>query len=156
VHLLCGLPGSGKTTYACQLAANRGAVRFTLDEWMLRLTGLRYDEPDYVARIEPCQELIWDVARQVLGVGHDVVLDWNQWSRDRRAKWRDRARELGYEVVVHYFEVPVETAIARAQAREDDGISHQIDANGVRHLDAIFEPPVTDEGLVIHVVGSDA
>lgn len=31
--LTCGLPGSGKTTLALRLAAQRSAVRLTKDEW---------------------------------------------------------------------------------------------------------------------------
>ncbi|NJC23977.1 putative kinase [Arthrobacter pigmenti] len=37
VHLLCGLNGAGKTTYARQLEHELPAVRFSLDEWMLHL-----------------------------------------------------------------------------------------------------------------------
>ena len=33
VHLLAGLNGAGKTTFARQLEADLPAVRFTLDEW---------------------------------------------------------------------------------------------------------------------------
>lgn len=36
VHLMYGLAGSGKTTRARELAADGAAVRFTLDEWLLR------------------------------------------------------------------------------------------------------------------------
>ena len=45
VHLLAGLNGSGRTLLARALERRRPAVRFTLDEWMLRLYGLRYDDP---------------------------------------------------------------------------------------------------------------
>lgn len=37
VHLLYGLAGSGKSTLARELCADGAGVRFTLDEWMLRL-----------------------------------------------------------------------------------------------------------------------
>jgi predicted kinase len=47
VHLLAGLNGAGKTTFARHLEADLPAVRFTLDEWLLRLHGLRYDDPRY-------------------------------------------------------------------------------------------------------------
>src|SRR5215831_19511334 len=44
VHLLCGLNGAGKTTYAVRLAEARGAVRFSLDEWLLMIhPEIRYD-----------------------------------------------------------------------------------------------------------------
>ncbi len=72
----------GKRRSHTVLAAGIPAVRFSLDEWMLRLYGLRYHDPQYVRRLSPCRDLIWEVAQQILGLGHDVVLDWNQWSRE--------------------------------------------------------------------------
>ena len=37
--LVVGCTGAGKTTYARQLAAELGAVRFSIDEWMMALFG---------------------------------------------------------------------------------------------------------------------
>lgn len=42
VHAICGLVCAGKTTLAKELASELDGVRFTLDEWMLRLFGLRH------------------------------------------------------------------------------------------------------------------
>jgi len=162
VHLLCGLVAAGKTTYARRLAADLPAVRFSLDEWMLRLYGLRYDDPRYVARIDTCTELIWDIALQVLDLGHDVVLDWNQWSRKRRRTWHRRAKGVGYQAVLHHIDVSVETAIEQALSRADPDVSgshdrdvsgsHPVDEAAVRHHQTIFEPPGDDEGIEIVTV----
>ncbi|MGA8113890.1 MAG: ATP-binding protein [Actinocatenispora sp.] len=151
VHLLCGYPGAGKTTYARRLARQLPAVRFSLDEWMLRLYPLRFDDPHYAAHAENCKNLMWDVAEQVLGLGRDVVLDWCQWNRQRRTAWRLRAEEAGYRPVLHHVVVPVETAIRRVEARTARGTpgSHPIDADGVRQFHTIFEPPTPDEGIEI-------
>ncbi|MGI8701098.1 MAG: valine--tRNA ligase [Nocardioidaceae bacterium] len=151
VHLMCGLPASGKTTLARRLATERPAVRFTLDEWMLRLHGLHYDDTGYAARAAACQEQIWQIALQILGLGHDVVLDWNQWSRARRASWLQRAEEAGFQVLLHQITTPFAEAVARAAARAqaDDADSHQIDEAGVRHLAGILEPPTAAEGISI-------
>jgi predicted kinase len=147
VHLLCGLTGAGKTTHARRLAAELPAVRFSLDEWMLRLYALKYDDPEYVARLDGCQSLIWDMAQQVLRVGSDVVLDWNQWSRQRRATWRHRVEAAGYGVLLHHVDVPLSTAVRQALARGAREGSHLVDEAGVRHLAGIFEPPTHDEGI---------
>jgi predicted kinase len=154
VHLLAGLNGAGKTTYARRLAAERPAVRFTLDEWMLRLHRLPFDDPRYAALAADCQDLIWDTALQVLSVGVDVVLDWNQWSRQRRATWRARAEEAGYAVLLHYLDVSLETAIARTAQRARDGVAtaHVVDEAAVRHLERLFEVPSDDEGIPIQRV----
>jgi predicted kinase len=153
VVLLAGLPASGKTTLARQLEAEGRAVRFTLDEWMLRLHGLSYDHPDYPDLAERCQDLIWDLATQVLRTGADVILDWNQWSRGRRARWRDRAEAGGWHVVLYHLDVPTEQAAMRAQGRTS-ATAHSIDLEGVRHLASLFEPPDASEGLdVIRIAG---
>jgi predicted kinase len=154
VHLLCGLVGAGKTTYARRLAGEVPAVRFSLDEWMLRLYQLRYDDPRYVSRLDGCTALIWDTAKQVLDLGHDVVLDWNQWSLERRRAWRHRAEGAGYGVVLHHVDVSLETAIRQTLARpaEDVTGAHRIDEAAVRHFSTIFEPPSLDEGIEIVTV----
>src|SRR5688500_9099140 len=44
VHLIIGPVGSGKSTFALQLARERGALRLNLDEWMALL--FRPDRPE--------------------------------------------------------------------------------------------------------------
>ena len=47
--LICGLPGSGKTTFAKQLAPKVAAVRLCPDEWKHDLGIDYYDEQGRVA-----------------------------------------------------------------------------------------------------------
>jgi len=158
VHLLSGYNGAGKTTYAKHLEKARPAVRFSLDEWMLRLyPDLPYDSPGYDALAETCKYLIWDVAQQVLLGGLDVVLDWNQWSRARRATWRDNAVKAGFAPELHFVDVPLEAAIARAAQRVADGSrgSHELTPQDIRHLAGIFERPTVDEGMPIETIRGD-
>src|SRR6476620_9470863 len=141
VHLLAGLNGSGKSTHARLLEKECPAVRFSLDEWMLRLYQLSYDEPSYPALAERCVSLIWDIAQQVLVTGTDVVLDWNQWSRARRRSWRERTEAAGHRLVLHHLAVPLDTAIERTEQRAHLATpnSHALDAAAVRHLAGLFE-----------------
>lgn len=152
VHLLCGLPGAGKTTLARQLESGLPAVRFSLDEWMLRLyPDLHFAAGDYGKLAETCKLLIWDTARQVLEGGTDVVLDWNQWSRERRAAWAGRAEAAGAAVVLHYVRTPLQTSIERAAVRAGrrEAGSHRLEESDIRHLAGIFEEPEPSEGLRI-------
>ena len=119
-----------------------------MDEWMLRLHGLRYDDAEYGAKAADCQELIWDTASQVLATGVDVVLDWSLWSRDRRARWRQRAEAHGWRVVLHYVDVEPEVAISQAASRTAAN-THEIDEDAVRHMVDLLEPPTDDEGIEI-------
>ena len=151
VHVLCGPVAAGKTTLAKRLADELPALRLSRDEWMLRLYGLPYDDPRCVAALDPCTALMWDVALATLRLGTSVVLDWNHWSRERRAEARARAQAAGFDVVVHYLDVPVDVAVERARARREAAPvdAHVVDDDGVRHLATIFEPPAPSEGLEI-------
>ena len=47
LHLMVGLPGSGKTTEAKRIAAECGALRLTPDEWHFSLFGNDfYNDPN--------------------------------------------------------------------------------------------------------------
>lgn len=146
---MCGLVAAGKTTLARQLADELPAVRLSRDEWMLRLYGGRYDEQSYVERLRPCTELLWDLAFGIVAVGASVVLDWNFWSRQRRADARERAEAAGFALRLHWVDVPLEVVVKRARARLDEQPpdTHHIDEAAVRHFASIFEPPTSDEGI---------
>jgi predicted kinase len=148
---MCGLVAGGKTTLARQLAEELPALRLSRDEWMIRLYGLSYDDPQYVERLDPCTELMWDMAVAALRLGVNVILDWNHWSRQRRADALNRARAAGFDAVVHFLDVSVDTGMGRARQRLSalPSDAHRIDEAAVRHFATIFEPPADDEGLRI-------
>ena len=45
VHMISGLIGAGKTTFAHELERRHGAVRFSLDEWIMGAFGPEAPEP---------------------------------------------------------------------------------------------------------------
>lgn len=151
VHLLAGLNGAGKTTHARHLETALPAVRFTLDEWVLRLHHLSFDDPAYPRAASDCRELIWDTATQVLHTGVPVVLDWNLWSRKHRAEWVDRAAQAGASCILHYLDTPLTEAIRRATNRNNPD-THRLSGADVRHLAELFEPPAANEGFLLQVV----
>ena len=67
--IVCGLPGSGKTTLAKTLERRLRAVRFSPDEWMDALSLNLYDESGR-AKIEALQ---WKFGRELLALGHTVI-----------------------------------------------------------------------------------
>ena len=89
--LICGLPGSGKTTLATQLALEVPAVRFCPDEWKHDL-GIDYYDEDRRVRLE---QRLWRLGQELLGLGQSVILENGFWAREERDELRLGARSLG-------------------------------------------------------------
>jgi predicted kinase len=115
--IVCGLPGSGKTTRAKALAARLPAVRFSPDEWLEALALDLYDE-ERRGRIEALQ---WRLARELLARGLVVIIEWGTWGRSERDALRLGARALGAAVELHYLDAPVDVLFERIRRR---GMEH--------------------------------
>jgi predicted kinase len=111
--IVCGLPGSGKTTFGKALENKLRALRLAPDEWMNALCLDLYDE-ERRARIE---ELQWTLAQQVLAQGMTVIIEWGTWGRSERDRLRVGARAQGAAVELHYLDAPVEVLFERIQRR---------------------------------------
>ncbi|RYG38121.1 ATP-binding protein [bacterium] len=111
--IVCGLPGSGKTTLATRLEQQLPAVRFCPDDWFESLQLNFWDEP-LRARIEALQ---WQMARQLLSLGQTVIIEWGTWAREERDALRNGARELGAAVELRYMSEPIDVLVERVQRR---------------------------------------
>jgi predicted kinase len=114
--LTCGLPGAGKTTLATQLAADRGAVRLTKDEWLWALGSTPWDD----STREKVEHELWRLTQEILRLGLSVVLDFGLWARIERDEMRSAARALGADVELHYLDVPTEELWRRIEARNSE------------------------------------
>jgi len=113
LFLICGLPGSGKTTLAKQLEREHAALRLTPDEWIATFGLDPYDDAKRAA-VEAQQ---WHVAARALELGVNVVLDFGVWSRSERDTFRARAKTLGARTVLHFLDVPRDELKRRLKAR---------------------------------------
>jgi len=114
--LICGLPGSGKTTLAKRLAREVPAVRLCPDEWKHDLDIDYYDEERRV-RLE---ERLWRLGQELLGFGQSVILENGFWAREERDELRLAARTLGVAVELHYLETPVDELWRRLAIRNEE------------------------------------
>ena len=147
LHLMVGLPCSGKTTYARQLASQTNALLLTLDAWHLELFGDDVGHEDHDTRHQRIENVMWDVAKHVLALGGDVVLDYGCWARAERDDYRHRSKELGVDFKLHHMDVPYPELYRRLEIRNRspaEGV-FVIPRTEMDRYIAIFQPPTEDE-----------
>jgi predicted kinase len=138
--LLCGLPGSGKTTLARELEDAYGAVWLNPDEWEAALDVDPFDE-GFQARLEAA---FWELTQRLLALGTSVLLDWGFWARSERDEKREAARTLGVAVELRFLDAPFDELMSRVAARHTEG-GIAITRRHMERYQDIFQPPTDDE-----------
>ena len=146
LHLMVGLPCSGKTTLARTLERRYSALRLTPDEWQVRLFGQDAADPQHNDRHSLIEALQWEVAERALALDIDVILDFGFWAREEREDFRSRARELGASSEVHFLDVPSDELLRRlAQRNAQPGLAFHISEEMMKPWIESFERPDLDE-----------
>jgi predicted kinase len=143
LHLMVGLPATGKTTLARRIEQATAAVRLTPDDWMLPLFGT--SEADG-ARDVLEGRLLW-LAHRILLAGASVVVDFGCWSAAERYAVRSLGELAGARFALHELTLPEADRRARVARRSRDTPHetfplHEFDHE--RHLSS-YEPMTADE-----------
>ena len=137
--IVCGLPGSGKTTLAKELEGRLRAIRFSPDEWMDALSLDVYDE-ERRGKIEALQ---WKFGQELLALGLTVIIEWGTWGRSERDTLRLGARALGAAVELHYLAAPADVLFDRIQRRRLE--NPPIERDALSRWFEMFQIPTPEE-----------
>lgn len=152
VHLICGLVGAGKTTFATKLSRDKSAVKFSIDEWMTTLFSpdligdIEYDWA--MERIGRIESLIWTEVQQLMALNIDVVLDFGLLQKGHREKFYGLAQKDGFDICLHHVVTDKETRWGRVEGRNDtkgDTYSMHVDRGMFDFCEGLFEHPEGDE-----------
>ncbi len=141
--VITGLPGSGKTTVALELAASMPAARMCPDDWMAA-SGIDLWDGDARASIEQLQ---LGLALKLLAAGQNVIIEWGVWSREERDVLRDAARAVGASVELRYLTAPVDELWRRIVERDREGgwASRSITREELDEWHGRYETPSVEE-----------
>ncbi len=161
LHLISGLPCSGKTTYATRLAGELEAVHFSLDRWLITSYGhypvdvVGHDE--HVRRVYACRELIAEVATELLRRGVDVILDDGFFLRADRIQHADLALGLGAAAAIHFIDTSPDVIRQRIATRNAHlgEYNFEIAPEALEGYIAFFETPSQNEGASLLVLRDD-
>lgn len=129
--IVCGLPGSGKTTTAKRLATTRGAARLCPDDW-LRSAGIDLWDESTRALLEAQQ---WVLAQRLLRSGTDVIIEWGTWAREERDALRQWCRANGVQVSLIHLDV------------HPDELRRRLGARNVLAGQVVIAPHLVDEWI---------
>jgi len=129
-YIICGAPGSGKTTHARRLAAERHAAILDIDNVSERLVRIALTESGHSSddrdseyfkntfRV-PIYETLFDIARENLPV-QDVVITGPFTREINDPDWPGKlAGNLGAAIEIHYVQCPPEIRKIRLANRGD-------------------------------------
>ena len=113
--MMCGVAGSGKTTYAQKLE-RAGFIRLSIDEEMWRRFGrygVDYPEARYPENSAQAEEHLKSELVSFLRRGSDVVVDFSFWQRSRRDTYKRLIEGTGAAWRLIYLKVPEEELRSR-------------------------------------------
>ena len=152
IHILTGGTGAGKTSYARKLAAQYGAMRFSIDDWMVRLFWMDSPRPpcfDWtMERIGRVEGQMRDNIRTLAHIGVASVLDLGFTKRAHRADFARFAAELGLPATLHWIDVPADERWRRVEqrnAQKGASFAMVVDRDMFDFMEGAWEVPTAAE-----------
>ena len=147
LFLLCGKPGSGKTTLAKSLKEKFGLIHFSADDFMLKLFGEIQDRNIFDRKLKIVKELIYQICDDVLR-NNNVVLDFGFWTKSEREEIKERFKN--YEVIIVYLKLDEDKIFKQIEKRNTNLKDNEyfMDLNTFKILCSKFEEPTNEDFIV--------
>lgn len=124
LYVMCGIPGSGKSTLSKQIANEQNLVRLSLDEM------------GYIRQYKLIPHII-----EALENGESVVADSLYTKKQWRTELLKAVRHIGCRCVLLYMSTPLDVCISRNRGRKSSLPDFVIE-----DIYNSIEPPTLDEG----------
>lgn len=150
-YLICGYIDSGKTTFARKLEKETGAVRFTKDEWMVKIFGNSPPKDKFHEYDSRMTELATEMALKCLAAGGSVIIDDGFWYRRQRDEIRQQLKDIGAVAKLYFIDTPVDVMKVRTVKRSENPPvdSFNIAEQEFNDYLKMFQSPTDDEEFTL-------
>ena len=155
-YLICGFIGSGKTTFAKKLEKEKGVVRFTKDEWTVKIFGNGFSKDNFQNDMfhkydGKVTKLATEIALRFLKTGTSVIIDDGFWYRKQRDEMRQQLKEIGAVAKFYFIDTPVDVMKERTVKRSENppADSFYITEQEFNDYLKMFEPLADDEEFTL-------
>ena len=159
IHLITGNTGAGKTTYAQELKKSTNGVVFSIDQWNNTLFLMDKKPEDglewFLERIDRAENLIINLVHQLEESTTDSILDLGFSKATHRNKFREFAESNGYELRIHFLDIPRDTRLKRVFHRNEeqgDTFEFEVKKEDFDFMEEWFERPTEAEmanGIIV-------
>lgn len=151
LYVLCGLPFSGKTTFAKELCRIKGWMRVDLDDIKFDLFGDQVKDNDLVQKD-------WDLVYQrmykeildLLSSGVTVVHDTGNFTKHERSLVINIAKRLGLRSMVIWVNTPESVARERLLANRVSGVRFDVSDDDFNSTVNELVPPDNSEDHLVY------
>ena len=130
IHIMCGLPGSGKTSYSKQLALKYNAILYCYDVF-----------PRQNCR-EDVHKKIYQEITKTLYDNKNVIYDDLNLSKINRLALMDAISKIDCKKILHVMSTPKNICLERMRSRD----KYYIPKTVIDYYYEKYEPPTPDEG----------
>lgn len=144
--IIQGFLAAGKTTFSRKIASERQALRLNVDEWMEENHSEPLSMERWLEHYAEGELVLWEKAREQLGKGMDVVMDFGFWKRKDRDEARQRA--VAWHVKMEHYYLPIDEVVLRARLKARKGPVAEHNLARLHELIEQFEEPQADEAAM--------
>lgn len=140
VHVMVGVPGSGKSTFSKKLSEEKGIEIISSDK--VRDMHPDWDEKNTFPEV-------YRLISEILKTGRDVILDATNINSNIRKNISLRLNpyKVAYDLVAYYFPVKYSVCYERIKRRNEIGRDRYFPLDVLNHYYNIMEAPSTSEGF---------
>ena len=147
IHLLVGLPGSGKTTLARHLHKLTGAIRLSSDDFRV----IMFPSPTFSqAEHDQLYGILDHNVEHLLGSGVNLIYDANLNRREHRDEKYKLARDQNARAILWWLKTPDDVSKQRRLDDQDHALipAGETPERMFDRIAEVFEPPDSDESYI--------